>query len=189
MPRFTKGGHVRTLGGKTKYRLISVKVDGKRKQVLEHRLVMERHLGRKLLTSEIVRHKDGDGLNNFIENLEIMHQSDHQREHLMTGPHKWPLDEAIELHSKGWTLAALGEKYGVAWTAIRAALKRRGINTKNHRHGTNSWDVESAKRMFDQGMTIRSIASNAGVAAPSVRKAFVKRGWLPAPVPRKTKQE
>ena len=46
--------------------------------VLEHRHVMEQHLGRYLEPLEVVHHKDGDPTNNTIENLEIFAcQSDH----------------------------------------------------------------------------------------------------------------
>jgi hypothetical protein len=47
----------------------------------EHRIVMERFLGRKLKSSEYVHHKDGNKTNNDISNLEIISASDHAKHH------------------------------------------------------------------------------------------------------------
>lgn len=53
------------------------------KYILEHRLVMEQHLGRYLEPSEIVHHIDENPSNNAIENLQLMvNQSEHARLHL-----------------------------------------------------------------------------------------------------------
>lgn len=48
---------------------------------LEHRVIMERHLGRRLEDYEIVHHRDGNKSHNDIKNLEVMTQSDHARHH------------------------------------------------------------------------------------------------------------
>lgn len=44
---------------------------GKTLWILEHRLVMEQHLGRELLPDEIVHHRDLNRLNNDLSNLEL----------------------------------------------------------------------------------------------------------------------
>ena len=50
----------------------------------QHRVVMEKHLERKLDRFEIVHHIDFDKTNNAIENLEVMSIAEHNRIHRIT---------------------------------------------------------------------------------------------------------
>lgn len=75
-----KGGRFLCKG----YIMLTIKPDSyfismadKRCNVLEHRLVMAKHLGRCLLKSEHVHHKNGIKTDNRIDNLQFISQADH----------------------------------------------------------------------------------------------------------------
>lgn len=50
--------------------------------IMEHRLVMERHLGRLLDNTEQVHHINGVHTDNRIENLEVLTAEEHTRRHV-----------------------------------------------------------------------------------------------------------
>lgn len=171
-------GHERTFPGhKTAYRLISVMENGVRRQRFEHRLVMEKVLGRPLLKTEVVHHIDGNGLNNDPTNLELMTQAEHVREHLLVGPKTWDFPLALKMREQGSTFQEIGDHFGVNQGSIRNLFASRGLSTKDLRHGTTKWDFDLAVKLYlDENRRMAEIARVVGVSAPSVRKAFLRNG-------------
>lgn len=56
--------------------------DGRR--MYKHRFILEKELGRKLFSTEVVHHKNGNKLDNRPSNLELTTQSKHIHEHFGT---------------------------------------------------------------------------------------------------------
>lgn len=74
---------------KQKYKYVNVRHNllfPGRIRVQEHRLVMAESLGRSLLTTEHVHHKDEDTVNNIKKNLKVMSPKQHAAHHLKGRP-------------------------------------------------------------------------------------------------------
>jgi hypothetical protein len=87
-PKGTKPWNAGTGKGwtdKRGYQWAYVTENGRRVARRLHRIVMERHIGRKLEPWELVHHKDGNTQNNDISNLEIMQFGEHTAQHHLGG--------------------------------------------------------------------------------------------------------
>lgn len=79
--RIPVGTRRKKSGGAVGLEYWEVKVPNRRRWMLQHRYKMELKLGRRLRRNEVVHHKDGNGLNNRYDNLEVMLKGDHVRLH------------------------------------------------------------------------------------------------------------
>jgi len=68
-----------------RYRMIKTVTDGRKTYKMEHRLVLEDHLGRPLARDERVKHLNGDRRDNRLENLQLIKIGDNRlsKEHLI----------------------------------------------------------------------------------------------------------
>jgi DNA-binding NarL/FixJ family response regulator len=91
-----------------------------------HRLVMAEHLGRELDSDEHVHHVDGDKLNNHLDNLMILSNSDHQREHRL-GTVRNPERRAriLELSDDGYSQNAIARELGINQSVVSRYLSRK----------------------------------------------------------------
>lgn len=81
--------NVRVGSGLTTDGYVWIYAQGKPKnQIKVHRYLMEIKIGRELRDDEIVHHKDGNKLNNHIDNLEIVNRVQHNKIHNHLGAEK-----------------------------------------------------------------------------------------------------
>jgi HNH endonuclease/Homeodomain-like domain len=104
-------------------------VDGKKKSL--HRLVIEEKLGRTLRSEELVRHRDGDSLNNNPANLIVVTRQEHFELSMSTEAREpWSeeeKDDAVRLYCEGMTIDEAAGAVGRSYSATRRLLARWGV--------------------------------------------------------------
>ena len=100
----------------------TIQINGKQKRL--HRYIMECFLNRELGKDEIVHHKNGDILDNRLENLEIIKREDHIKIHNIKHNGKYNLDEKKlnELYETK-TIKEIADIYDCSKGAIQRLLK------------------------------------------------------------------
>lgn len=87
---------------------------------LQHRVLVEQLLGRKLNRNEIVHHVDENPQNNSLDNLWVMSQSDHCKLHVLLRRERVIYEKSLDKHSVNcWNV--LRAKHTTAWLETTSA--------------------------------------------------------------------
>lgn len=152
-------------------------------RILEHRLVMEKHLKRRLGRNEHVHHRDRDRQNNAIANLELISPAEHTSLHKRQESRQqkiWeiPLGTLRNLYQKIGS-EGIAEKYKIPQPSVMNVLRTRGLYFVSTCHPSieefRSLPVEKLRDLYSmQGMA--SIGRDFGVSYKVVRNLLLAHG-------------
>lgn len=186
-----KSGHsmhkIKTKNSSTGYYKTKLFIDGKAKYPLIHRLVAIAFIGNPPTDKHVINHKDGNGLNNSIDNLEwvtnrenIIHAVNHGLCHPRKGStHPYAklndieVDELISEYRNGTKLKELSHRYGIAESTvsrIATGIRRvRNTNTCEYRYNMNH-----GKEVKIMSITkkIEFFSPKFRILSPSVKKRY-----------------
>lgn len=167
----------------TGYKKVELYKNKKRKSFKVHRLVMYSFIGIK---KDIVNHKDGNPLNNNLNNLEYCNQSHNMKHAYKLGLAKsnyFGLEDEIAKHYKnGIGIKEVSKKFNVGYTSVKRILKDKNIEIRSISEAQNKHhiDLDYLKELILDGYTNKEISKifNCPRGLIATRKCQIKKGEL-----------
>lgn len=149
----------------TGYWKVELSENGKKKSIRVHRLVAKAFIPR-VEGKNIINHKDGNPLNNLVENLEWCNQSENMKHAYEIGLMKSNFveykDEILNeyINDKRTNVTLLSRKYGCSDSSIRKYLQEKGIEIRGISHAQDIYKIDRKKMVlyFDVGKSNKEIA-------------------------------
>lgn len=116
------------------------------KRVLQHRWMMEQHIGRKLLDSEIVHHKNGIKDDNNIKNLKIVTYSTHMKEHKLP-QNQWSKNYERCIKCSTTDKKHAGNGYCTKCYMYLRCVEKRGYKCEYNENGNRLFSEEHIKNL------------------------------------------
>lgn len=149
----------------TGYWKVELYKNRKKKSKKVHRLVAKAFIPKKE-GKELINHKDGNPLNNKVDNLEWCNQSENMKHAYKTGlipsnfiKHKEEIKEEYKTN-KNSTINGLSRKYQCSISSIRKLLNSEGIRIRDISEAQDIYKIDRQKMVlyFKKGLSNKEIA-------------------------------
>lgn len=125
----TNGGYTYGYYDADGYFVYDLSINGKRKKIRINKLVYETFVG-EIPEGYDIHHKNGIRDDNRVENLELIHKSDHAKRHIEEHKEK-TLKAIIEKNSKPICQYTLNGEFVAEYESLAEAERQTGIPTSN----------------------------------------------------------